>query len=309
VSDRDDAAQRAIKDALDTRPYRLRMGLRPLDLAEWIVVDERFEAERAEKLRLLEERPGDVVAHGPGTEAAAGEVLDALASHLAARFPDRFARHGRYLDDLGSGGTWDLDRLDRHPIDVAGRLVQEDLCLLTTSGEDPEALRFTAGSVCFPTRWALRDKIGRDMRGVHAPVPRYVDQLAAPVDGTFARLPVDRPVWRLNWSVLDDPALFQPGGHERVDPRPGVDAATAGTTVFLRVERQTLRRFAIHGAVLFTIRVFHRPLDVLSPSDAGRLAAALRALPDVVAAYKSVPAMAGAALPWLDARAAGTAAG
>ena len=290
-----------ILDAFDERAYRLRMGLRPLDLEDWILIDERFEAERAEKRRLLDARHDDVVAHLPGTEAAGAEVLDALASHLAHHFPDRFSRNGSRIDDFGAETSWDIAHLDLHPIDVAGRLVQEDVCLLTAPPEDPDALVFSAGSVCFPTRWALREKIGHDMRGVHAPVPRYDDQLAAPVDSTLGRLRVDRPVWRLNWSLLDDPALFQPGGHDRTEPLAGVTAENAGTSVFLRVERQTLRRFPGHGAVVFTIRVFHRPLDVVAGSEAAtRLAGAVRALPDDVAGYKSVPAMADAALAWLD---------
>ncbi len=301
MSDRGDAAERAILDAFDDRAYRLRMGLRPLDLDNWILIDERFDGERAEKVRLLDEHHDDVVAHLPGTEAAAAEVLDALAPHLAHHFPERFALHGSRFSDHGAQTTWDLEHLDLHPIDLAGRLVQEDVCLLTAPPGDPDALVFSAGSVCFPTRWSLREKIGHDMRAVHAPVPRYDDQLAAPVDSTLGRLRVDRPVWRLNWSLLDDPALHQPGGHNRTEPLAGVTAANAGASVYLRVERQTLRRFARHGSVLFTIRVFHRPLDVVAGSEAAtRLAGAVRALPDDVAAYKSVPAMADAALAWLD---------
>lgn len=296
---------RVMVEALDPGPYRLRMGLRPLDPADWILVDELAGEERAEKLRLLATRPDDVVGHLGDVEAESAEVLDVLVEHLVGRFPDRFARRGDLLDDHTLATTWDLADPGLHPIDLAGRLVQEDLCLLTPAptADDPGRLVFAAGSVCFPTRWALHDKLGADMRHVHAPVPRYDDALAAPVDATLGRLRGDRPVWRLNWSLLDDPALFQPGGHLRRDPRPGVGPGTAGTRLFLRVERQTLRRLPLHGTVLFTIRVVQRPLRALTRAeDAARLAAAIRALPDDVAAYKSIPAMVDAALGYLDER-------
>ena len=38
------------------------MGIKALDLAEWIEVDERFAAQLAERRRLLDERPADVLA-------------------------------------------------------------------------------------------------------------------------------------------------------------------------------------------------------------------------------------------------------
>lgn len=96
---------------------------------------------------------------------------------------------------------------------------------------------------------------------------------------------------RLNWSVTDDPALFQVEGKHRTTPDPTITAANAALRLFLRVERQTLSRLPDSGFVLFTIRVHSYPLArvLAQPGAAARLAAALRALPPSMAAYKSVP--------------------
>ena len=74
-------------------------------------------------------------------------------------------------------------------------------------------------------------------------------------------------------------------------PDPG--EADAADRLFLRVERETLRRFPRTGAVLFTIGTTVRPLSHLAerPDDARRLAQALNAFPDDVAGYKGVDAL------------------
>ncbi|MBV9247737.1 MAG: DUF3445 domain-containing protein [Acetobacteraceae bacterium] len=74
------------------------------------------------------------------------------------------------------------------------------------------AYRWTAGLVCFPTRWRLSEKIGHVLASVHAPVPFYADRLAKPVHRFMRRVKPGHIATRLNWSVLDDATLFQPTG-------------------------------------------------------------------------------------------------
>lgn len=38
---------------------------------------------------------------------------------------------------------------------------------------------------------------------MHEPVPGYASALGTATDDLFARLRPDRPLWRLNWSLLD----------------------------------------------------------------------------------------------------------
>ncbi len=117
-------------------------------------------------------------------------------------------------------------------------------------------------------------------------------------------LKVGRIASRLNWSVLDDPALFQPTGKWRLDGGAGISAENAGDRLYLRVERQTLRRLPDTAAVLFGIRVHCYPMAQVidRPTRAATLAEAVRALPTDILHYKSVVPFRDALLGWLDRR-------
>ena len=125
-----------------------------------------------------------------------------------------------------------------------------------------------------------------------------------PVDRFMAKVKPGHIASRLNWSVLDDPAMFQPTGKWREQRDTAIRADNAGERLYLRVERQTLRRLPLSGAVLFGIRVHSYPLArAITTSDAAaRLAEAVRALPEPTAHYKILKVFGPALLAWLDAR-------
>ncbi|MBV9527081.1 MAG: DUF3445 domain-containing protein [Acidisphaera sp.] len=275
------------------------MGLENLSLDDWIEIDDAFRDQLAEKRRLLAERHAEVFQSLPESTDPSREVLTLLGEHLPRRFPALFRRRGDTLDNAATAERWNLAQTDLHPLDLAGRLVQEDLCVMQAG---PEGYRLTAASLCFPTRWRLAEKIGKPMQGIHAPVPLYAERLARPVDRFFDHLRAERPVARVNFSLLTDPALFQPAGHGRREADPTITAENAGARVHLRMERQTLRRLPCSAAILFTIRVHQCPLAVFEddPRGAADLAASLRTMPEGVALYKSLPVLADPVLAYLD---------
>jgi hypothetical protein len=243
--------------ALEPGPPWLGMGTRALDPASWLVADDAREHDLAAKARLLAERHGEVFAalDRPDVLAGSRDVL-ALVVDATGLEPDHAL----------------------HPLDAAGRLVQEDLCLLVLRDGAPH---LDAASLCFPSYWRLADKLGRPLAEVHEPVAHYADELAAKVDRFLARLPADRPVWRRNWSIHDDPAYFLPDATppRSVDPPEGL---------WLRSERQTLRRLPTPGTILFTIRTQQVALATLRerPDVARRMAAAIDAWSPELVAYK-----------------------
>lgn len=291
----------------DYQPYqsgefRWRLGLRPLDLANWIEICSRYDEDLAAKQEILAAHRSTVLAWLEGIEPEAGEVLAALLAHLDVHRPGLIARHhgaeGEEIENCRTGERWRV--ADIHPLDLAGRLVQEDLVLMVERGG---SLVFGGGSVCFPNRWDLASKLGRPLADVHAPVARLNEQLAAPIDAFLARLSPEKSFWRLGWGVLDTPERYQAvDGTAPAPPQlPRAGDPAAGERLFLRVERETLRRFPDTGCVLFTIRTYLRPLSELAtrPEDAARLSAALQALPDDVARYKQLVELAPAAVEWL----------
>jgi len=276
-------------------PYRLAMGLMPLAESDWLECDGDLVAALAMKRLLLAERHGEVFAVDAEAEAPAAELLALMAAHLPQHHPMLFHREGNRLGNRATGETWDLAARALHPLDLAGRLVAEDLCILQAQGERHI---LTGASLCSPARWRLAEKMGKPLIAVHAPVPGYAEGLGPSVDRFFAALKPGRLVGRLNWGLADDPTPFQPVA---CSPAAGITPINAGERLWLRVERQTLRRLAQTGAVIFTIRTHITRLDraVASPAEAQALSEAVCSMPPAMQAYKQIAPVAEALLGWL----------
>jgi dimethylamine monooxygenase subunit A len=212
---------------LEPKGWRMAMGLRPLNADQWLEVDERRDDELGQKRQLLATSRDVVVATTPAGDAGSRELLDEVTRFLGTHHADIA------LDVHG----------DEHPIVAAARLVQEDLCVLVRS----DVWRLQAACVCFPSRWNLASKLGTTLDDIHRPVPYYDVELSRPTNASFERLRPDRSFWRLNWTLIDSPALHQPTSARR---SPHGDLANW----FFRVERQTLRRLPLSDVIVFTIR-------------------------------------------------------
>jgi dimethylamine monooxygenase subunit A len=267
--------------------WRMVPGLVALDLSTWIEIDQALGDELALKEQLLQERYPEVFASLPGSELAQAEVLESLLTHLCHYFPQYYDREENQIRNLVTQQVWKINDFEAAPLDLAGRLVQEDLCLLRPGVSGYELV---AASVCFPSRWRLADKMGRCLGQIHAPVPGYAEKLSSPVDRFFEQLKVDRPVWRMNWSIADSPDLFLPPKLESEPLNTTIDASNVREKLWIRTERQTLRRLAKTGNILFTIRTHLYPFHVLEayPDAANGLLLMLQQVPIETQLYKSL---------------------
>jgi dimethylamine monooxygenase subunit A len=162
------------------------------------------------------------------------------------------------------------------PLQGAASLIGEDLCLLQEAGEQ---YRLTAASLCFPTDWQLREKLGLPLLGIHAPIAGYAEKLGAGVAHFFRTVEAGLIFTRANWFVLEtDAPRYLPQGPAEARYS-HVTAANAGETLFVRCERQTLRRLPETRAILFTIGITVAPLHSLEPALARDLASAVERLP------------------------------
>ncbi len=241
------------------------IGLKPLDPATWIEVDDRYAAHLAEKRRLYETIPDLVFVEAPDTRTAQREVLDTLVAHLDMHgerlFEDndmRTALPARLAEAAESGLA---------PLRVASLLVQEDLILMR-KGED--GWRLAAGALCFPSSWSLREKFGRPMHEIHRPVPGFGPgtRNATLIARMFDSLKVDQPVERFNWSIQANDDMYHPLSNSQREVRrserpPKFTDANVSSEARIRVERQTLRKFPMSGDILFTIRIHLDPVAML----------------------------------------------
>jgi hypothetical protein len=277
--------------------YRLAMGLTPLREDEWLAPSAVLRETLAAKHELLATRHDEVFCALPEADSASAELLHLLAEHLPRHYPASYQLADDRLLDRTTGETWDLAAPTLHPLDLAGRLVAEDLCLVQASDD---SYRLVAASLCAPNRWRLIDKLGRPLDTIHAPVPGYAAALDRPVVQFFAALKPDRILGRVNWGIADDPARFQPVAR---DLAASMGAENAGAGLWLRVERQSLRRLPRSGAILFTIRTEITRLDhvIRTRADAIGLGGAIRDMSPAMLHYKHLTAIAPVLLAWLDA--------
>ena len=281
-------------------PYRMSMGLLAISPDDFIVIDEHYPAEHAQRRTLLAENRAEVLAGLPSADDACTELYELLADLLPRRFPTYFRRTETHIENRLTSESHPLAATGLAALEISGRLVQEDLCLLQLDGEIPH---LTAGVLCFPSGWRLTEKLGLPLAAVHGPVPIYPDRLARPVDRLMGTLKSGKLVERVNWTTLDSANLYRPGGHFRRKRNENITPENAGDTLYLRCERQTLLRLPRSEAVVFGIHTYVYPISLIArdPAVAARLASAIRGIPPDLAAYKSVGVHAEPLLAYLDA--------
>ena len=245
---------------------RRNPGIQPLDPGGWLRRDGCFPDQMALRDRLLAERRDDVFA----TDADEGPSRELLAAILSATgavaTDDAFLRADGVAVPAGA-----------HPLLVAARLVQEDLLILRRRDA---GWVLTDGALCFPSHWTLREKMGRELDAIHAPVPFYAPDLAKRVRRLFDAMRPEQPLWRANWLIYPDADLHAPrreGEDKRADWSAGI---------FIRVERQSLVKLPRTGAVVFTIKTDICPLEGLTGPQVAGLIEAFDALPTEEQAHK-----------------------
>jgi len=279
--------------------HRPALGIQALSPNSWIICDESLGEELELKRELLHRRRDEVLKLQNEDRAPAQELLRLLVSNLVEFHADRYALQGNSITNLTTSEIWDVIDPAVHPLEVAARLVQEDLCLLT---EADNQYLLTGAAVCFPSNWHLAEKIGNSASAIHAPVADYNGKMAAAVNRFFEHLRPNRIVWRLNWSIQEQPALFQP---ERLLCDQRIVAENAGSALWLRAERRTLLRLPMSNAIAFTIRTFvDRLQDVVVDAEVARkMGATIRSMPKATLDYRSMMPIMTPLLSWLDARA------
>jgi dimethylamine monooxygenase subunit A len=240
---------------MDPRTRRLP-GILPVEGRDWLRQDEAYAPQMALRDRLVAGQSGVVHALLPEGRPAAAELYAAILDWLD--IAPGFARMaGTVLRPDGVKVPLDPDQ----PLLTLGRLVQEDLCLMESDGQE---YRLTGGILCFPASWTLQQKIGRPLTGIHDTVPIYDADIANRVARLFDAIRPEQPLWRMNYLTYDDFVLHQPRREGERRPRP-VDHG------YIRSERQCLMRLPVSRAVVFTIHTYVVDAAAVSPADLAAL--------------------------------------
>jgi hypothetical protein len=163
-----------------------------------------------------------------------------------------------------------------------GARLEPDVLLLSPDATGRFVLR--AGILCFPTGWALAEKLGHTLDSIHGIVPGLNSALATPIHQFLTKLKPGTAFLRDNWGLS---ATNERNAHPgRQLPPPALPVAF--DRLWLRVEHQALFALPSSGGIVFSIRISLHRLDEVTrdPFVAAGLARALASMPESLAAYK-----------------------
>ncbi|KAI1504622.1 alpha-1,2-mannosyltransferase [Biscogniauxia marginata] len=288
--------------------YHVTMGLRSIQLADWIELDNHFPRYHADKARRIKEKGSKLCGTAPEAYPAAVELLEELTDYLPARYPSLYKRTDMGLDNLWSGESFDIVSrpLAEDPMQMCARLVQDDLAIMI---EKPDGQYYLlAGAIVLAGFWRMQDKFGMPLSEIHTSghVPQYKEKLEKGMMNLFRRLKPEEIVSRNNYfmQVDDDLAWSWSIGDEDA-PEVSWNTAEKNRAIdhhHYRSERQTLRRLPKSGGVVFTIRTYFHPIKEIAEEDyvPGRLASAVRSWGDDVSRYKGKEKYGDVLLEFLD---------
>jgi dimethylamine monooxygenase subunit A len=242
-------------------PPRFDVGLKPIALDQWLLPDDQADW-LDPKSALIDQHPNDVFAALVGSEAAQHEAAALVASACNV--------------DLRSGEA---------PLLAASRLISDDLVVME---QIDGTWTNTACCLCSPTFFSAHHAIGRSLMSLHDPVPDGDFGLAARIGRVFSNLQLEKILERHNWTVQWSDARYTPDGSLLHNQAAAADICEARASLFLRVERQTIRRLPDTGAILFTIRIRLSRLSELltNPDHTNAFREAWVSAPDPVRHYK-----------------------
>jgi hypothetical protein len=261
----------------------VRIGLKPINTENWLEIDDNFKNENNLKKNLLSSKRHEVFQTKDNTRSAQEELLEIITAHLKKYHSEKYLFEDQNIFIKATEENINLLDKNTLPIETASLLVQEDLVLMTPKEDE---FYLEAAVLTSPSHWSLVEKFSKTLMDVHEGVPGYREKIGTRVDQIFSKLPSDRILERLNWSIYDSPELFQP-----IDSKPDVTVKKKGIQdLYLRVERQTIRKLPNNGSIVFTIRVHVDPLLSISKEHGllNNLNLAIASLPQEMKEYKAI---------------------
>eukprot|EP00775_Hariotina_reticulata_P007494 gene7494-7703_t len=237
-----------------------------------------------------------------GSLPAQQECLELFLEVLPNHFPELYTvkgvgddRHVTITFPDASSTSFAVAEFAACPLELCGRLVQEDLVLLRVADEPgPSAQEakhaMSAACVVFSFQ-GLQERLSATMLRIHAPVPGFEQDLDKLLARTFTALQADKPIWRNNWGVAFTGDITVPSYNVGL---PAAQLAAAGgkrpaaQDLWLKTEYQTLRRLPRTGAILFTIKTMVEPMSKIGSAAAKTLHKSLSGMTPELRAYKGL---------------------
>ena len=246
-------------------PYRFDMGLRR--------EDGTFFRNRQLDPHLLEER-SRWLAESPERYTGVREGAGPLLSEARQLFSNS---HQLNL-------PWSTDPESEAGCRQLAERWEPDFLLLR---RDPAGVfRLVAGGVCFPSSWALEEKLGQPLLAIHGPVPGLNHDLGSRIDTFLGSIKPGVEWERMNWGLA---AVPDRNLHPALQ-RPRLNSGATLASTWLRIEHQAFRLLPSSGGLLFGIRLEMVKLEdmVGQPDSLAVLAQLLESMAPDIAEYKGL---------------------
>ena len=290
--------------------YNVTMGLRTMHWDEWIELDNDYMKFHALKAQRIQERGSKCCRTAPEAFDGACELLEELCDYLPQRYPSLFEKTDVGMRNLATHEAFNIVErpLKEDPMQMAGRLVQDDVAIMFEKGDGEYYL--LAGAILLAGFWRLSDKFGMRLSDMHTSgeVPQFREKLERGMMNLFRRMQPEKAVLRNNYFVqVDDELAWSSSIGSEDGGGMGWMTAEKNKAIshhWFRSERQSLRRLPRTGGVVFTIRTYFAPMTAVCNERGvpGRLASAVRSWGDDVARYKGKERYQDVLLDYLDAR-------
>lgn len=247
--------------------------------SEWIRMDPQYPeqmhmtlAERKGKksgrevLKFASGNVGLVPQKRKALDAVSHVVLKEIVKFMQENNPKEFAEYYSYNEATGdlvsriTGEQYNVLNPNLHPLDIAGRIVQEDLAVIM---QDPEGnYRLMGGFLAHPSGWRLSNFMGWTVREIHEQSAGLNSKFAGAIDMALTAYHVGTQIvprmqMRNNWFLVYDRKLKR-GDQEAPEAATPTTLENVNERVFLRMERETMRAFTAPGVkdrfILFTIK-------------------------------------------------------
>lgn len=114
--------------------YRITMGLKRMDKAGWLVVDDNYSARHQVRANLFNNRNREVSQCLPEAKEACNEALKEVSSFLSRTYPDMFelkeSASGTIVRNKLMEEEFPLENSSISPLEAAARLAMEDMTIL-----------------------------------------------------------------------------------------------------------------------------------------------------------------------------------
>lgn len=252
-----------LEDLFPEGGYRHHLTLRGVEPREFFAPQDGAGSVLMERIRWIGSDPGRYAVLQP----EGGALLREFAAFLPAWG----------IEPAGEAGAADVSIVE------LGRRLEPDLLFL--SRDEDGQFRLRGGALCFPTGWALTEKLGHTLEFIHGIVPGLNAALGSSIHRMLGGMKPGVAYLRHNWGLAASAELNLHPARGIPPPEPPAPPES----LWLRVEHQALVALPKTHGIAFGIRISLHRLDAVLRGPAGPgLRSALATMPAEMAVYKRI---------------------